>query len=303
MILGDGRKLGYSIYGVRKGYPIFWFHGWPGSRLEIKDSLQRYAAELNIRLISVDRPGIGLSDFQPNRTLLDWPKDVRTLAGQLGIQKYKVIGASGGGPYALACAKAIPASECSVVGVLSGVAPWNFENTQYMSHAMRIPRNITSWSYILGWLTVYRQVLHWKGYRRRALLISETKLQQGQCLGTKTSRTDLIRLESEVKVQELKKRDLEESTRQGIRGLVKDLRLQTSSWGFELEEIERNVLLWYGEEDKNTPIRAGCNMERRLPNGILKAYSGEDHFTVGKHIDEILKDLLNHERVFRNSSR
>ncbi|KAL9067896.1 MAG: hypothetical protein Q9157_006675 [Trypethelium eluteriae] len=302
MVLDDGRKLGYSVYGAREGYSVFWFHGWPGSRLRAKANLLRCGSKLNIRLIAVDRPGIGLSDFQPNRTLLDWPKDVQALAAHLGIRQYKVIGTSGGGPYALACAKAIPPSECSAVGVLAGAAPWDLENTQYLIRSVRIIRNIASWSSLLRWLAIYIGVLQKKRYDRIRLLIRQTKLQESRRPSTKTSRTDLVRLERDVKIQELEKRSFEESVRQGIRGLAEDNRLLTSSWGFELEEIERNVLLWYGEEDKKTPIRAGYNMASRLPNGKLKAYRGENHRTISKHLEEILKELINHEGVFRDSS-
>ncbi|MDQ4079090.1 MAG: alpha/beta hydrolase, partial [Chloroflexota bacterium] len=68
--LKDGRLLGYAEYGDPAGQPIFFFHGWPGSRLEARP-LTEPAAVHGARVIAADRPGFGLSDFKPGRTILD----------------------------------------------------------------------------------------------------------------------------------------------------------------------------------------------------------------------------------------
>jgi pimeloyl-ACP methyl ester carboxylesterase len=101
--LRDGRALGYAEYGDPGGTPVFFFHGSPGSRLQRHPDAS-IASELGTRIITIDRPGYGLSDFQPERTLLDWPADVAQLADALHIERFAAIGLSGGGPYLLACA-------------------------------------------------------------------------------------------------------------------------------------------------------------------------------------------------------
>lgn len=73
--LNDGRKLGFVEYGNPQGKPLFFFHGWPGSRFSGKET-DKAAKNIGVRIISVDRPGIGLSDFKKDRQLLDWPYDV-----------------------------------------------------------------------------------------------------------------------------------------------------------------------------------------------------------------------------------
>jgi pimeloyl-ACP methyl ester carboxylesterase len=73
--LENGRLVGYAVYGDPDGRPVFYFHGFPGSRLEARLADQ-VAARLGIRLIALDRPGFGLSDFNPRRTILEWPDDV-----------------------------------------------------------------------------------------------------------------------------------------------------------------------------------------------------------------------------------
>ncbi|RYP61898.1 hypothetical protein DL770_009690 [Monosporascus sp. CRB-9-2] len=109
--------------GSPTGFPCFMFHGFPGSRTEAQ-GFEDIGCRHNVRVICPDRPGYGLSTFQPNRRLLDWPADVRYLARHLDLKRYSVLGGSGGGPHALACAYAIPPDELSPAGLLCSAAPW-----------------------------------------------------------------------------------------------------------------------------------------------------------------------------------
>ena len=118
LTLSGGRKLGFAEYG--SGTPLLYFHGHPCSRLEA-----RYlAGREGIRVIGIDRPGMGLSSYQPKRTLISWTDDVVSLADSLGLEKFAVVGLSGGAPYALACAYAIP-ERISACGIVSGV--WSID--------------------------------------------------------------------------------------------------------------------------------------------------------------------------------
>jgi pimeloyl-ACP methyl ester carboxylesterase len=120
----DGRVLGYDEYGPEDGKPLFYFHGTPSSRLEWRMfGTAQLATELHLRVIAMDRPGMGLSDFQPARRLGDWPTDVVALADRLNISRFAVLGYSGGGPYAAVCALAIPERLVSV-GMVSGAGPF-----------------------------------------------------------------------------------------------------------------------------------------------------------------------------------
>lgn len=123
--LSDGRRLGYDERGAPAGKPVFYLHGSPSSRVEsnlfVSDELLQ---SLNVRLIAVDRPGMGLSDFQPNRRLLDFPNDLLALADHLKIERFAILAYSGGGPYGEACALSIP-DRLTRVGIVSGAAPFN----------------------------------------------------------------------------------------------------------------------------------------------------------------------------------
>src|SRR6476659_4829695 len=93
--------------GDPRGTPIFFFHGWPASRLQ-GSGFDVEARTLGAWIISPDRPGIGLSSYQAGRRLLDWPPLVREMAHLLRIERFRIMAISGGGPYALATAYALP---------------------------------------------------------------------------------------------------------------------------------------------------------------------------------------------------
>ena len=126
IILEDGRHLGFAEYGAPAGIPVFHCHGAGSSRLE-RPSSERMLVQLGIRFLSVDRPGHGLSDFQPDRRLLDWPQDIRQLADHLGIHRFYIEGCSAGGPHALVCAHHLP-KRVIAAAAISSVAPMNRPN-------------------------------------------------------------------------------------------------------------------------------------------------------------------------------
>ncbi|HEX3723151.1 MAG TPA: alpha/beta hydrolase, partial [Nitrolancea sp.] len=119
--LNDGRLLGYREFGNPEGHPVFLFHGIPGSRRGA-EIVTEQAAQRGLRIIGVDRPGIGLSTFQPDRTFLDWPPDVLSLANSLGFEQFAVVGNSGGAAYVAACAARFP-ERLSFSGIISGMGP------------------------------------------------------------------------------------------------------------------------------------------------------------------------------------
>ncbi|KAG7101183.1 hypothetical protein HYQ44_020447 [Verticillium longisporum] len=119
--LPDGRTLGFAEYGDPRGQPLLYFHGFPSSRLEasVMDDMAR---QRKIRLLALDRPGFGRSSTQPGQQILDWPTDVVAFATGQNIDRFAVMGASGGGPYALACARALPREMLTGVGLFASEA-------------------------------------------------------------------------------------------------------------------------------------------------------------------------------------
>ncbi|HLB45042.1 MAG TPA: alpha/beta hydrolase, partial [Candidatus Limnocylindrales bacterium] len=121
--LADRRRLGYSESGDPEGAPVLFFHGFGTTRVICPPA--QPAEELGIRLIAVDRPGIGLSDPKPGRNLLDWPADIAELADHLALDSFSIVGWSGGSPYALACGLAMADRVRAIAaGTVSSRAPW-----------------------------------------------------------------------------------------------------------------------------------------------------------------------------------
>ncbi|MFM8332503.1 MAG: alpha/beta fold hydrolase, partial [Candidatus Methylumidiphilus sp.] len=98
--LRDGRLIGYAEFGDPEGFPVVYCHGFPASRLE-GGLLDAAARRQRVRVIAADRPGYGLSAWQADRAMTDWPDDISQLLAHLGIERFAVLGVSGGGPYGL----------------------------------------------------------------------------------------------------------------------------------------------------------------------------------------------------------
>src|SRR5690606_6473600 len=117
-----GRRLGFAEYGVARGPAVLWMHGTPGARRQVPMEARAIAEAEGLRIIGVDRPGIGSSTPHLYDDILDWTPDLAEFADTLGIERFAIVGLSGGGPYALAAAAAFP-DRVGAVGVLGGVAP------------------------------------------------------------------------------------------------------------------------------------------------------------------------------------
>ena len=276
--LKSGRTLGYAEWGDPSGYPLFHFHGSSSSRLERPVQPEALAG---VRLVTIDRPGHGLSDYQPNRILLDWPEDVAALADHLGFGRFAVSGWSFGGPYALVCAYRIP-ERVTAAGLISSAGPHDrpgatagMDRTNKVALAMarRMP-----WA-------VNRQLLRVMGRtftkdpegtaRRR---FASMPAADQQALGDRPATDMLIA-------------SMAESFRAGSDGSAWELRLMTHSWGFHRQDIAVPVALWHGDADINGPIAAAAYLSDTIPDASLTVLPGEGHFLILKHWGEIIRQL------------
>jgi len=279
--LEDGRLLGYAGYGDPEGWPIFYFHGFPGSRLEAQLA-DRVAARMGIRLIALDRPGFGLSDFKPRRTIFEWPDDVVKIADALGINRFATIGVSGGGPYAAACALKIP-QRLTAVAIVCGLGPLDTPNgTDRMIRTNHLifflGRRLPWLAKISLWRIAYQVRRNPEGTLRRMIVALPDP-----------DKAVLARPE----VKTAMKDNVVEAFRGGSRGAACELLLYTRPWGFLLEDIATRVNLWHGEQDVSVPPTMGQYQARTIPNCRAIFYPGEGHFSlVINHMEEVLSGLL-----------
>lgn len=276
MSLRNGRRLGYAEYGDPGGTPGFSFHGHPGSRLEPRFA-DAAAADAGLRVIALDRPGYGLSDFQPDRRIIDWPGDVAEAADALGIDRFGVLGSSGGGPYALACAHALP-ERVTRAGVISGVGPYDapggtdgirWQNRVGFQLGARFPPLAR-----LAMSSMARQL------RRRP---DRTLAAIAQAMSPRDAE-----IARRPEVREILAADIAEAFRQGSRGAALDVVLLGRPWGFRLEEIQTPIYLWQGEEDVLVPPAMGRYMAGALPNCRARFFPGEGHLLFVDRIAEIV---------------
>ena len=280
--LRDGRTLTFAEYGSSSGHPIIYCHGVPSSRVEgdlIVDGSA--AAASGLRLIVPDRPGMGRSDFQAGRRIVDWPDDVLDLAASLHLDTFAVLGSSGGAAYAAACGARI-ANRVRVVGLLGGVAP---ADAPGMSAALSAPLRL-----MFRLARVAPPVL--RGLFRlnlRAVRRSGGRPNERMAAwAPEPDRTLLQRPE----ISEGFTACFVEACRQGTRGPVADMGLIARPWGFDLGALNVPVLLWHGERDRNVPVAHGRYLASTIPNCRATFYPDDAHLSVPlNHQAEILGAL------------
>jgi pimeloyl-ACP methyl ester carboxylesterase len=278
--LSDGRTLAYAGFGDPRGKPVFFFHGTPGSRFfRPPDEI---TSRLGVHLICVDRPGYGMSTFQPGRCMLDWPGDIARLADSLGVDKFYVAGHSGGGPYTLSCAYALPGHVCAA-SVLCGAAPFDAPGiNDGMSPANKFGLRVGRF---LPWSLW--QVLVWFIFHHRS---SDPAAEMARGNGHRPRADDELLRNPEVRDACLQS-ELE-AFRPGLRGLAWDTRLLTRPWGFPLEDIRVPVYLWNGgADDQATPAMARY-MSGLIPGCKSTSCDNEAHLLLFPHWEEILTQLL-----------
>lgn len=289
--LPDGRKLGYAEAGSPTGYPLFIFHGFPGSRLEAR-GLEEIGRRHNIRIIATDRPGYGFSTYHPTFRITDWPADVQDLARQLELKRFAVVGGSGGGPFALACAHAIPSHKLTSVGLLASAGPWE-------AGTRDVPRSarIGSWaatncpSFATGLLDLVINLAKRSAYTEMGKSLMDNALSKA----IKTAGREIPEQEQQKAVAERRERAMRiflEPFAQGSKGFVREAYLLTHPYGFRLEDVKPMVYIWHGTKDANSPIHMVRYMEERLPNCKLREFEGETHFTIMKHLEEVVTTLV-----------
>lgn len=283
--LPDGRTLAFAEWGDLLGRPVFLFHGMPGSRLFFPDP--QAATEGGVRAITVDRPGMGLSDPQPGHVVADWPADLVELAGALGLARFGVVGWSAGTPYTFACAALIPER-------LTGAAAMT---------------SAASLRYLFDKDRELREVL--LDDDERAIL--ETLSEEGRDAAERRAAADAVEFVeglAEHPEQVAERADagdewfledpdrrrgfvesFREAVRQGAEAMSPQFVAQVAPWGFRLEDISMPVHVWAGANDAITPPELMRRVAERIPRHTFTVWEDVGHAGIAKHLDEVLAEL------------
>ena len=279
--LKDGLQIGYAEYGDMDGKPLFFFHGTPGSRLT-RHPDESIPTSLGVRIITIDRPGYGLSDFHPDNTLVNWTEDVVQLADALKIEQFAVIGVSGGGAYALACTSQIP-ERITWTGVISSISPINVSKvTKGMNLTNRVLFGVAQYiPFLLRPLS---------SLAVRTARKNPQKLLDGMENIFPVPDKEVL---FQPTVRDMFLEDLPQAFRQGSHGFTLDMKILAQSWGFQLQNISQKVYLWHGEKDENVPLNSGRYLASTIPNCEAHFYPEEGHLLIFNHWQEILATLVN----------
>ena len=264
--LGDGRLLGYAEYGDPAGTPIVFFHGTPSSRLmfRVGDEAARSAS---VRLIAPDRPGIGLSTHKPGRRIADWPADVVSLADALGLKHFSVVGISGGGPYAMACATFIP-ERLSSMGAVSGMGPLDhpvlFKTLTHSHRAIFALARAGGIPYSMFCRAVAASVRRWP-----ASILASTSGKEPSAERKEIKTTEAWHALKAASV---------EAFRGGSQGPGHDVHLLATPWGFVPDNGRVRTFLWHGNADTIVPAAMTHHLAERMQDCEISIIPGAGHF-------------------------
>jgi pimeloyl-ACP methyl ester carboxylesterase len=277
--LTDGRLLGFAEYGDLAGPAVVFCHGEVGSRL-LGRSLEADAHRLGLRIVAPDRPGLGFSDFQPGRAIAEWPADVVELAAQLGIERFAVVGASAGAPYALACAWKVP--EHLTATVLAGPA-LSVSMTETAPDTPALQRVLSRSAVWAPWtirpvMTLLGQV----SQRSPEQALVRMKESAGEADRPAFDRPE---------IRAMLTHSMAETFRSGPRGAAHDLRLVTNDWHLPFGEVSVPVEVWHGDTDLDVTPGSVRRLVDALPAGRLNVVPGGGHHLLLTHPGQVLAAL------------
>lgn len=272
--LPDGRDMGYAETGDPDGDPLFLFHGFPNSRV-FGALLDEPGREHGIRVITPERPGMGVSTPDPDRKLIDWPADVAAVAESLDVDTFSVLGISGGGPYAAVTAAELP-ERVDRAGIGCGLAPM-----------ASVGIRDRLWYYLARFAGPGSKLLLWQ-LGRQARGDREAFLEE---MGANAGP-----LEDELWTGEVGKvlhASMIECTRHhGLDPLVTETAIYGSRWGFDLADITVPTYLWYGKADTLVPPEMGLYLAKEIPTAEAHIYPDYGHLSVITENETAIVDAL-----------
>jgi pimeloyl-ACP methyl ester carboxylesterase len=276
--VAEGRVLGWAEYGHPEGDPVLWFHGTPGARTQVPPSIDEVALQRGFRVIAVERPGTGRSTDHRYHRIVDFAADIEALADELGLDRFGVVGLSGGGPYTLAVAHQLP-DRVVVATLLGGLGPTRGQDAV--------------WSYT-------------RVMRFGAPVFETLRTPIGALLGRAIQRIEryadpvfsayvaLLGFADKPVLgnPQFKAMFLQDLLTAGeLRSVAHDFALFSRHWGFALSEVQPPVVVWQGLADTIVPQSHGHHQASRLPRGELRVRPGEGHFAGFADVVTVLDNI------------
>ncbi|GGT41141.1 alpha/beta fold hydrolase [Streptomyces purpureus] len=284
---GDGRGLVAEEWGNPSGTPVLLLHGTPGSRLgtALPDVTLRYP---HVRFIAYDRPGYGDSDRLPGRRVADAARDAAAVADALGVERFAVVGRSGGAPHALACAALLPGRVLGAAALVS-LAPRNAPGLDWFDGMT--PSNVREYAMasdapdlLAGELAPRAEAIR----RDPVRLIEEMRAE--------LSDHD-VPIVSDPRVRASLLDNYREALRTSHHGWFDDSVALAHPWGFDLSAISGPVMLWHGQDDGFSPVGHTRWLADRIEGAELVLEPDAGHFAAQYALPRVLDWLLDAERT------
>ena len=268
----QGLRVAWTEYGDPDGNPVLYHHGWPSSRLQAA-LLHPLAAERGLRVIAIDRPGMGASSLVPGRRLLDWPPILSAFADAHGIGRFSQLGVSGGGPYVLACAAAMP-DRLEASAVLCGAVPLADLGLHGLHPLYRLLASIR-------WLpaSCFSPPL---ALASRIAATDPNKPPLRWLLHSLATVDRNLLLANPAAMRVLAA-SFQEGVRQGGTGVMTDAAIFVETWPIVLDTIQHPIHYWHGSQDRNIPADLARSFVSRVARAQLVVDPDEGHFSLALH--------------------
>ena len=280
LTLPDGRRLGYAAYGPDDGWPVLFFHGIPGSR-HSSHSAGLVGEARGACVIAFDRPGYGLSDPRPGREIHDWPEDLADALAVLGIDRFSVFGYSGGGPFALATAVAMPDRVASLTNV-SAMGPLHLAEAKG-----RLTRRQRFERFTAAHLPTVVRFRTWQAARSIRRDVGAFLMRRANGAPPE----DRMQIERPA-INAVMRQDLLASVQRGGGTLAHELRLMARPWQFDFTAVQAPMQIWHGADDEVVPLWLAELVAERIPHAETRVLSGLGHLLLLSHMNDIVDQLL-----------
>ncbi len=279
--LSDERRMSYTATGPEDGVPVMYCHGAIGTALGKAIDLEALTARLGVRMIAPSRPGVGGSDVLPGRTILDFAADARELADHLSLDRFTVVGVSAGGPYALALGRELPdrVSRVAVCSSLSPMqAPHRMPGMQKRARAAGVLVTRLPGACIALGDAIVPVIAHHPGLLNRVIAAHAASCER--------------RLLARPEERAAASNGFLEAARSGVRGMIEDYLTYARDWGFSATEVQSEVQLWHGLEDRLVPVEHALALAANLPRCRLFLDPDEGHHFFRASLTRILSVLI-----------
>lgn len=252
-------------FGPSDGTPLVFFHGFPGSHRQ-SAVLDEWVNEFHLRVLSVDRPGYGFSPPMKTPSLVELMKRLEGELARRKIDRFFVLGVSGGNPSAVTAA-AYFKDRVLALGSVCGLAPYcetpeSFSKFQRrgLRLASKLPR------FVLGAL-LNRVLKKMEPEERIDMVIGALGPRDQETLQIPTTREALIG-------------SIDLARRQGAAGILFDLVTYTSPWPVNYSDIRCAHFIWHGNDDRILPVKMSTYLNQKVPHSKLKIFANEGHYSL-----------------------